>query len=132
MWYIVDRCDLTDIVVEILKSDDVQNAIVIKFQGELFTEHVETVFENIADPAGTWLKNQVEGNRVIFDFYELEYINSLTVGYLANIYNILHTHKVDIVVITSKKGLVREILEQVGFLRFAGVKTLWERTYSID
>ena len=78
---------------------------------------------------GNWFGEQVKGNTVILDLYELDYINSLTVGYLANIYNVLYARHVRLQFIVSEKGLIYQILEQVGFMKFPGIEIKTERTY---
>ncbi len=128
-WVVVDQCSLSDVYVDVLKSEQVEGMIIIRFEGELFTEYVQSIFTSIANPSGKWLGNQKTGNVVVLDLYNLEYINSLTIGYFANIYNTLHSKQIELTFIISKKGLIKEVLEQVGFLKFPGVKVYWERNY---
>ncbi|RMH72267.1 MAG: STAS domain-containing protein [Gemmatimonadetes bacterium] len=129
VWTVIDQLELADVTVEVLVSPNVEEVTLIRFQGELFTEHVQTVFESIASPSGKWIRSQEKGKTVILDLYELDYVNSLTIGYLANIYNVLYSRQVKLKLIIAPDKLIHQILEQVGFLQFPGITFEFERTY---
>ncbi len=65
-----------------IKKRDAQGASVFEFQGELDETNADKVFSKIYADIGAFA-----GKKILFNFSGLHYLNSKSLGYLADIYS---------------------------------------------
>nr|MDD3720312.1 STAS domain-containing protein [Candidatus Gracilibacteria bacterium] len=94
-------------LIEINKKD-VDGVIVFEFSGELDETNADKTFSSIYDNIGSF-----EGKKIILNFAGLKYLNSKSIGYIADIFSNIDENNGKMYICECKE-LVKDVLELVG------------------
>lgn len=94
-------------LVEVNKKE--QNGIVIfEFSGELDETNADKTFKNIYEQVGNF-----DEKKIIFNFSGLRYLNSKSIGYIADIFSNTEDNDGEMYITNCDEG-VKDVLELVG------------------
>ena len=97
-----------DLQISDLVSQDNKPAKLVKVKGQLDESNVDENAKKIYD-----LIEKTPGLRIVFDFGELEYMNSKSIGYLTDWYGKLNAANGKVVIAAARDNIV-DILQVVG------------------
>lgn len=84
------------------------NTFIFAFSGELDETNADNTFKNIYDEVG-----EFEGKNIIFELSGLKYLNSKSIGYIADIFSNVEDIDGKMYITNCSEG-VKDILELVG------------------
>lgn len=94
-------------LVEVNKKE--QNGILIfEFSGELDETNADKTFTNMYSEIGSFA-----GKKIIFNLENLKYLNSKSIGYIADIYSNIEENEGQMYISNCDEG-VKDVLELVG------------------
>ncbi|MCT4592112.1 MAG: STAS domain-containing protein [Candidatus Gracilibacteria bacterium] len=100
--------------ITINSPDD--RVILVEVFGHLDEANVDKVAQEFYDV----LKNSMEGTSFIFDFHEVEFINSKGIGYFLDFYRKISEHRGKMALARLSENVL-DILEVVGITKIIGV-----------
>ncbi|MDD5213551.1 MAG: STAS domain-containing protein [Candidatus Gracilibacteria bacterium] len=94
-------------LIEVNKKDE-NGILIFEFKGELDETNADKTFTAIYTDIG-----EFEGKKVIFQLGELKYLNSKSIGYIADIFSNLEDNNGQMYITNCDEG-VKDVLELVG------------------
>ncbi|NDK08563.1 anti-sigma factor antagonist, partial [Candidatus Gracilibacteria bacterium] len=91
-----------------IKQKDVDGIIVFEFAGELDETNADKTFGGLYKTIG-----EFTGKKIIFNFSGLKYLNSKSIGYIADIFSNIEESNGKIYITNCQEG-VKDVLELVG------------------
>lgn len=90
-------------------------ACVVSMRGTMDTENAEYFFVQ-NNQIESWISQQNNCQRIVFDLYDIEYINSTGVGYLMQF--LMKKRDIPATYVFNRESLVYFILDNLGFFEF--------------
>ena len=91
-----------------IKKREEENVVVFEFNGELDETNTDETFSSIYEELG-----DLKEKKVIFNLKELKYLNSKSIGYIADIYSNIEENEGEMYISNCTDG-VKDVLELVG------------------
>jgi len=93
-------------LIKITKREE-GNILIFTFAGELDETNADNTFKDIYDQIGSF-----ENKKIIFNMSELKYLNSKSIGYIADVFSNIEDNEWEMYISNCDEG-VKDVLELV-------------------
>ncbi|RMH68529.1 MAG: STAS domain-containing protein [Gemmatimonadetes bacterium] len=109
------------LTTEIGYYDTNKTVIVISFTGVLDMLSAEVVFVKRRATLKEWFENKPDTQRIVFDLFHLDHINSFAIGHLTQFYLALYKRKIPVTLVIDPESTVYQILDYCGLFELHGL-----------